>query len=66
MEGTEAVKGFMVNWRLANIAAEEQRRVVENDENQGGWMAWGTNMVNVYLGQGKSSTSKDSYLDQLL
>ncbi|MFS7994767.1 hypothetical protein Hanom_Chr12g01109951 [Helianthus anomalus] len=67
VKGTEAVKGFMVKWRLENIAAEEQRRLVErNDGNQGGWLSWGTEMVNSYFGQGKSSGSKDSYLDQLL
>lgn len=64
-EGTEAVKRFMVKWRAENIAAEERRRLVEgNDGNQGGWLTWGTNMVNSYFSQGKSS--KDSYLDQLL
>lgn len=67
MEGTEAVKLFMIKWRLANIAAEEQKRVVEaNDVHRDGWLAWGTNMVSSYIGQGKSCSSKDSYLDQLL
>ncbi|KAI3696473.1 hypothetical protein L1987_79490 [Smallanthus sonchifolius] len=67
IQGTEAVKGFMIKWRLENIAAEEQRRLVEgNAGNQGGWLTWGTNMVNSYFGQGKSAGSKDSYLDQLL
>lgn len=67
MEGTEAIKGFMIKWRLASIAAEEQKRIVEaNDQNQHGWLAWGTTMLNSYLGEGKTSSSKDSYLDQLL
>ncbi|KAI7749254.1 hypothetical protein M8C21_030898, partial [Ambrosia artemisiifolia] len=46
VKGTDAVKSFMIKWRLENIAAEEQRRLVErNDGNQDGWLSWGTNML---------------------
>nr|GEU87912.1 hypothetical protein [Tanacetum cinerariifolium] len=52
MKGTEAIKGFMIKWRLASIAAEEHKRMLEvNDQNQHGWLAWGTNMLNSYLGE---------------
>nr|GEZ52390.1 hypothetical protein [Tanacetum cinerariifolium] len=59
-KGTKAIKGFMIKWRLASIAAEEHKRMLEaNDPNQHGWLAWGTNMLNSYLGEVKDEVDEE-------
>ncbi|XP_028769416.1 plant intracellular Ras-group-related LRR protein 3 [Neltuma alba] len=77
-QGVEAVKDFMTKRWHEIVAEEEQKALAETKKQQqhaqGGWMAWGTSLLNVVSGASESvagylasrKASRDPWLDQQL
>ncbi|KAI9125281.1 hypothetical protein K1719_003897 [Acacia pycnantha] len=77
-QGAEAVKDFMTKRWLESLAEEEQKAMAETKKQQqqaqGGWLAWGTSLLNVVSGVSESvagylaprKASRDPCLDQQL
>ncbi|KDP26663.1 hypothetical protein JCGZ_17821 [Jatropha curcas] len=67
-EGVQAVKEFMQKRWLDMIAEEQQRTMLEanQQEPQTGWLAWGASLFSGSGNQGGRKAQRDPYLDQLL
>ncbi|KAJ1399520.1 Leucine-rich repeat [Sesbania bispinosa] len=76
-QGAEAVKEFMAKWRLELIEEQQQRNMVEtqNQQAQTGWLAWGASLLNNVAGVSESvaeyfgarkAPPRDPWLDQQL